>query len=74
MVRYAKLSQDHYAGIDVALEQSCVCIVDKDGEIVRETKPLPFGAECPFCDGVGSTTPTKRMVQFPRTFPRNSAF
>lgn len=29
---------DHYAGIDVSLEQSSVCIVNKDGKIVREMK------------------------------------
>jgi len=29
---------DYYAGIDVSLEQSSVCIVSKDGKIVREMK------------------------------------
>jgi transposase len=29
---------DHYAGIDVSLEQSSVCIVDAGGKIVREGK------------------------------------
>ncbi len=29
---------DYYAGIDVSLEQSSVCIVDKAGKIVREAK------------------------------------
>ena len=29
---------DHYAGIDVSLEQSSVCIVDATGKIVREAK------------------------------------
>jgi transposase len=29
---------DHYAGIDVSLEQSHVCIVDADGKIIREGK------------------------------------
>ncbi len=29
---------DHYAGIDVSLEQSSICIVDTTGRIVRETK------------------------------------
>jgi transposase len=28
----------HYAGIDVSLEQSSVCVVDADGKIVREGK------------------------------------
>ena len=29
---------DHYAGIDVSLECSSVCVVDANGEIARETK------------------------------------
>ena len=29
---------DHYAGIDVSLKQSSVCVVDADGKIVREDK------------------------------------
>ena len=29
---------DHYAGIDVSLEYSSVCVVDANGKIARETK------------------------------------
>jgi transposase len=29
---------DYYAGIDVSLEQSSVCVVDESGKIVREMK------------------------------------
>ena len=29
---------DHYAGIDVSLEQSSVCVVDASGKIIREAK------------------------------------
>ena len=29
---------EHYAEIDVSLEQSSVCIVDAQGKIVKETK------------------------------------
>ena len=29
---------DHYAGIDVSLEQSSICVVDASGKIVREGK------------------------------------
>jgi transposase len=29
---------EHYAGIDVSLEQSSVCVVDATGKIVREAK------------------------------------
>ena len=30
---------EHYAGIDVSLEYSAVCVVDGSGKIVREGKP-----------------------------------
>jgi hypothetical protein len=29
---------DHYAGIDVSLECSSICVVDANGKIVREGK------------------------------------
>jgi len=29
---------DHYAGIDVSLESSSVCVVNASGKIVREAK------------------------------------
>src|SRR3954469_14664074 len=31
-------AMEHYAGIDVSLEQSSVCVVDGTGRIVREAK------------------------------------
>ena len=31
---------DYYAGIDVSLEASSVCVVDASGKIVREAKVL----------------------------------
>src|SRR5579864_8797003 len=31
-------TMDHYAGIDVSLEQSSVCVIDAGGKIVREDK------------------------------------
>jgi transposase len=31
---------DHYAGIDVSLEYSSVCVLDGSGKIVREAKVL----------------------------------
>src|SRR5919107_2197788 len=31
-------AMDYYAGIDVSLEQSSVCVVDASGRIVREAK------------------------------------
>src|SRR6267142_1030595 len=33
-------TMDHYAGIDVSLEYSSVCVVDASGKIVREGKAL----------------------------------
>src|ERR1039457_6267072 len=32
-------TMDHYAGIDVSLECSSVCVVDASGKIVREAEP-----------------------------------
>jgi hypothetical protein len=29
----------HYAGVDVSSEASCVCVVDAEGRIVRESNP-----------------------------------
>ena len=29
---------EHYAGIDVSLKESSVCVVDGKGKIVRETR------------------------------------
>ena len=29
---------EHYAGIDVSLEQSSVCVMDADGKVIIETK------------------------------------
>src|ERR1700741_1553508 len=33
-----RTAMEHYAGIDVSLELSSVCVVDTHGKIVRETK------------------------------------
>jgi hypothetical protein len=32
------MTMDHYAGIDLSLEASSVCVVDGAGKIVREAK------------------------------------
>jgi hypothetical protein len=32
------MTMDHYAGIDVSLEASSVCVVDASGKIVKEAK------------------------------------
>ena len=45
---------DHYAGIDVSLEQSSVCVVDATGRIVREAKVASEPeALAGFCRGLG---------------------
>src|SRR3954454_4198579 len=45
---------DHYAGIDVSLEQSSVCVVDGTGRIVREAKvPSEPEALVGFFAGIG---------------------
>jgi transposase len=33
-----KRSMDHFAGLDVSVKETSVCIVDETGRIVRETK------------------------------------
>jgi transposase len=32
------LIMDHYAGLDISLEETSVCIVNSDGKIIRESK------------------------------------
>ena len=35
-----RTATEHYAGIDVSLERSSVCVVDAQGKIVKEAKIL----------------------------------
>jgi predicted NBD/HSP70 family sugar kinase len=35
-----RIAMEHYAGIDVSLERSSVCVVDAQGKIVKEAKIL----------------------------------
>jgi hypothetical protein len=35
---HRRIAMEHFAGIDVSLEKSSVCVVDSTGKIVRETK------------------------------------
>src|SRR5512147_2574510 len=35
---HRRTAVEHFAGIDVSLEQSSVCVVDATGKIVREAK------------------------------------
>ena len=45
---------EHYAGIDVSLERSSVCVVDAQGKIVREAKVASEpGAVVAFFETVG---------------------
>lgn len=47
---------DYYAGIDVSLEQSSVCVVDANGKIVREVKVASEPeALATFCNNLGLT-------------------
>jgi hypothetical protein len=32
---------NYYAGIDVSLEESCICVIDANGKVVREGKVCP---------------------------------
>jgi len=51
---------EHYAGIDVSLELSSICVVDAQGKIVKEAKVAsePEALVC-FCKGLGF--PVKRI-------------
>ena len=31
---------DHYAGLDVSLEETAICVIDESGGIVKETRAL----------------------------------
>src|SRR5271168_2277562 len=32
------LTMEYFAGLDVSMEETHVCVVDRDGEVIRETK------------------------------------
>ena len=40
---------EHYVGLDVGLEETSICVVDRDGNSVRETKVTtePEAIRCP---------------------------
>src|SRR3984957_6103292 len=48
---HQETTMDHYAGIDVSLEYSSVCVVDATGKIVREGKVLSERAALIPCFG-----------------------
>src|SRR5262245_27775197 len=37
-IRKEKRSMDHFAGLDVSVKETSVCVVDETGKIVREVK------------------------------------
>jgi hypothetical protein len=39
-----KRSMDHFAGLDVSVKETSVCIVDDTGKIIREVKVASFEA------------------------------
>ena len=50
---------DHFAGLDVSVKETSICIVNDTGRIVREVKVASelypgTSAECPGLDGLGS--------------------
>lgn len=49
---------DHYAGIDVSLECSSVCVVDASGKIIRESK-VASEAEALIARFTGGQKPTR---------------
>src|SRR5437763_14076390 len=49
-------TMDHYAGIDVSLECSSVCVVEASGKIVRGGGLAPIRAFTPVSTGYGRVT------------------
>src|SRR5215468_2023855 len=41
-----RTAMEHYAGIDVSLELSSVCVVDAQGKIVKEAEWLGLDVDC----------------------------
>ena len=44
-----KRSMDHFAGLDVSVKETSVCIVDDTGKIVREVKVASEPERCWRC-------------------------
>ena len=42
------MTMDYYAGIDVSLEASSICVVDASGKIIKEAKVLGEPQALPF--------------------------
>jgi predicted NBD/HSP70 family sugar kinase len=51
---------DCYAGLDISLEETSVCIVDTDGKIVREAK-VPTDPDALAKDLASAKVPLKRV-------------
>ena len=57
---------EHYAGIDVSLELSSVCVVDAQGKIVKEAKVASEPeALVSFFEALGSSTRRRSLRTFP---------
>src|SRR5438128_12628286 len=55
-----RTAMEHYAGIDVSLELSSVCVVDSQGKIVKEAK-VTSEPEALVCFFKGLGFPVKRI-------------
>ena len=62
---------DYYAGIDVSLEASSICVLDASGKIVREAKlssepeaAYPVDSGSSICSGVGGSAPLRGLSRF----------
>jgi hypothetical protein len=53
-----KRSMDHFAGLDVSVKETSVCIVDDTGKIVREVK----AASEPDCHSACDFDPLSRGI------------
>ena len=56
---------EHYAGLDVSLELTSVCVVDARGEIVREAKVAsePEALILPASPGRGDLLTARKLIQ-----------
>src|SRR5450756_2594195 len=63
-----KRSMDHFAGLDVSVKETSVCIVDDTGRIVREVKV----ASEPEALLSVLTNPARTGLRMMPTFPRSS--
>ena len=68
---------DHFAGLDVSVKETSICIVDDAGKIVREVAPIPT-RPCrqywtPISRTAGSLSERPASVVHPPARPRSCA-